>query len=88
MESNEDNFYINIVDHDEIYNFLVLSFFSFEIIKMLKKINCLFRHEGIFDFSYPQFDIVRAKSDGSSVEGKRVHSSGTCENSPFLMACG
>ena len=26
-ESNEDNFYIKIIDLDEIYNFLVLSFF-------------------------------------------------------------
>jgi len=37
MESNKDNFYINIVDLNKIYNFLVLSIFSFEIVKMLKK---------------------------------------------------
>jgi hypothetical protein len=37
MESNEDNCYITMVDLGEIYNFLVFSFFSFEIIKMLKK---------------------------------------------------
>ena len=54
---------------------------------MPKKINCILRPEGILDFSQPQLDTVRAKSDESSVEGKRVHSSGTCENSTFLMAC-
>jgi hypothetical protein len=37
---------------------------------MLKKINWIFRHEGIFDFSYMQFNTVRVKSDGSGVEGK------------------
>ena len=78
-------FYKNIIDLDEIYNFLVLSFL-FEVIKMPKKINCIFRPEGILDFSQPRCDTVRAKSDGSGVEGKSVHSSGTCENSTFLMA--
>ena len=34
-ELNEDNFYMKIIDLDEIYNFLVLSF-SFEVVKMLK----------------------------------------------------
>ena len=53
---------------------------------MPKKINCIFRPEGILDFSQPRCDTVRAKSDGSGVEGKSVHSSGTCENSTFLMA--
>jgi hypothetical protein len=38
---------------------------------MLKKINCIFTPEGIFDFSHPQFDTVGAKSDGSGVEGKK-----------------
>ena len=27
VELNEDNFYMKIIDLDEIYNFLVLSFF-------------------------------------------------------------
>jgi len=54
---------------------------------MIKKLS-LFRPEDIFDFSHLQFDTVRAKSDESGVEGKRVQSSGTCENSTFLMACG
>ena len=84
-ESNEDNFYTNIVDIVEIYNFLVLSF-SFEVIKMAKKNNCIFRPEGILDFSQPRFDTVRAKSDRGGMESKRVHSSGICENSIFLMA--
>jgi hypothetical protein len=53
---------------------------------MLKKINCIFTPEGIFDLSHPQFDTVGAKSDGSGVEGKKVQSSGTWENSTFLMA--
>ena len=29
---------MKIIDLDEIYNFLVLSFFSFEVVKMLKKL--------------------------------------------------
>ena len=37
MELNENNFYIKIIDLDEIYNFLVLSV-SFEVVKMLKKL--------------------------------------------------
>ena len=48
---NEDNFYIKIIDLDEIYNFLVLSF-SFEVVKMLKKINNIFTLKGIFIFSH------------------------------------
>jgi hypothetical protein len=38
MTSNEDEIYMKIAALDEIYNFLVLSFFSFEDAKMLKKI--------------------------------------------------
>jgi hypothetical protein len=38
---------------------------------MLKKINYIFTPEVIFDFSRPQFDTVRAKSDGSGMEGKK-----------------
>ena len=38
MVLNEDNFYMKIIDLDEIYNFLVLSFFSFKVVKMLKKL--------------------------------------------------
>jgi hypothetical protein len=53
---------------------------------MLKKINCIFRREGIFDFSHLQFDTVNAKSNGSGVKGKKVQSNGTCENSTFLVA--
>ena len=34
---NENNFYMKIIDLDEIYNFLVLSFL-FEVVKMLKKL--------------------------------------------------
>ena len=34
--SNEDDLYIKIVAFDKIYKFLVLSLFSFEIVKMLK----------------------------------------------------
>ena len=67
-ELNEDNFYIKIIDLDKIYNFLVLSF-SFEVVKMLKKINDIFRYKDIFDFSHLQFDGVRAQTDGSGMEG-------------------
>ena len=42
------------------------------MVKMLKKINYIFRSEGIFDFSHQQFDTVRAKSNGSGAEGIRV----------------
>ena len=35
---NEDTFYIKVVALDWIYNFIVLSFFSFEDVKILKKI--------------------------------------------------
>jgi hypothetical protein len=36
MVLNEDTLYMKVVAHDEIYNFIV-SYFLFEIIKMLKK---------------------------------------------------
>ena len=61
---------MKIIDLDEIYNFLVLSF-SFEVVKMLKKINDIFRHKSIFDFSHLQFDGVRAQTDGSGMEGTK-----------------
>ena len=63
-------FYKNIIDLDEIYNFLVLSFL-FEVVKMLKKINNIFRLKGIFVFSHLQFDGVRAQTDGSGMEGTK-----------------
>jgi len=44
---------------------------------MLKKINWIFRHDGIFDFSYLRFNTVSVKSDRSGVEDKKVQSSGT-----------
>ena len=42
---------MKIIDLDEIYNFLVLSFL-FEVVKMLKKINNIFTLKGIFYFSH------------------------------------
>jgi hypothetical protein len=36
---NENELYIKIIAVDEIYKFIVLSFFLFEDVKMLKKIN-------------------------------------------------
>jgi hypothetical protein len=36
MESNKYTFYIKVVALNEIYNFVVLSFFSFEDVKILK----------------------------------------------------
>jgi len=36
MNSDGDNFYMKIVDLNEIYNFVVLTFFSFEVTKMVK----------------------------------------------------
>jgi hypothetical protein len=35
---DEDEFYMTIVALDEIYNFVVLSFFSFENVKMFKRL--------------------------------------------------
>ena len=62
---------MKIIDLDEIYNFLVLSFFSFEVVKILKKINDIFKHKGIFDFSHllePKLTTVawRAQKSWSS----------------------
>jgi hypothetical protein len=59
---------MKIIDLDEICNFLVLIFFH------LKSLRCW--NKGIFDFSHLQFDTVRAQSDGSGMEGKKVWSSG------------
>ena len=63
----KNNFYMKIIDLDEIYNFLVLSF-SFEVVKMLKKNNNIFELKGIFVFSHLQFDGVRTQTDGSGME--------------------
>ena len=43
----------------------------------------IFRSEGIFDFSHPQFDTVRVKSDRSAVEDKKVQSSDTYKSLTF-----
>ena len=61
---------MKIIDLDEIYNFLVWVF-SFEVVKMLKKINDIFRLKGIFDFLHLQFDGVRAQTNGSGMDGKK-----------------
>ena len=54
-ELNEDNFYMKIID----LRLSSFEFFSFEVVKMLKKINDIFRLRGIFDFLHLQFDGVR-----------------------------
>ena len=56
---------MKIIDLDEIYNFLV---FLFEVVKMLKKINNIFRLKGIFVFSHLQFDGIRGQTNGSGME--------------------
>ena len=61
-ELNENNFYIKNLDLDEIYNFLILSFFYFQ-----KKINNIFEFKGIFVFSHLQFNGVRVRTDGSGI---------------------
>jgi hypothetical protein len=43
MVSNEDIFYMKVVALNDIYNFLVLSFFIFEIVKIHKKNNIKFQ---------------------------------------------
>jgi hypothetical protein len=53
---------------------------------MLKKINNIFRPKGIFDFSHLHFDTVRAQSDGSGMEGKKVWSSGAEVHQTFSVA--
>jgi len=55
---------------DDFYIVLGL-FFSFEVIKMLEKINGIFRLKGIFDFLNPQFNTTRAKFDENDMEGKK-----------------
>jgi hypothetical protein len=40
---DEDDFYMKVVAVDEIYNFLILSFFSFEVSKMIKNNNIKFQ---------------------------------------------
>ena len=47
-ENNKDNFYIKIIDIVETYNFLVLSFFSFTVIKILKKILIVYLELSVF----------------------------------------
>ena len=54
---------MKIIDLDEIYNFLILSFFYFQ-----KKINNIFELKSIFVFSPLQFNGVRAKTDGSGID--------------------
>ena len=58
---------MKIIDLDEIYKFLVLSF-SFEVVKMLKKYKTYLRLRVFFVFSHLQFDGVRAQTDGSGME--------------------
>ena len=41
------------------------------MVKILKKINDIFRLKGIFNFSHLQFDGVRAQIDGSGMEGTK-----------------
>ena len=43
---------------------------------MLKKINNIFKLKGIFIFSHPQFDDVRAQTDGSGMDDTKKLSSG------------
>ena len=62
-ELNKNNFYMKIIDLDEIYNFLILSFFYFQ-----KKINNIFEFKGIFVFSHLQFNGVIAWTDRSGME--------------------
>ena len=38
VELNEDNFYMKIIDLDEIYNFIVLSFFYLKLLRCSKKL--------------------------------------------------
>ena len=38
---------------------------------MLKKINDIFKHKGIFDFSHLLFDGVKVQTNGSGIESKK-----------------
>jgi hypothetical protein len=53
---------------------------------MLKKINNIFRLKGIFDFLHLHFDTVRAQSDGSGMESKKVWSSDAEVHETFSVA--
>ena len=57
MKLNKDNFYMKIIDLDEIYNFLV---FLFEVVKMLKKLMTYLELRVFLTFYPLQFDTVRA----------------------------
>ena len=70
-ELNEDNFYMKIIDLDEIYNFLVLSFFYLKSLRNSKKINDIFTPKSIFVFSHLQFNDVRVQTDGSGMESTK-----------------
>ena len=59
---------MKIIDLDEIYNFLVLSFFHLKSLRCSKKINNIFELKGIFVFSHLQFNGVRAQTDGSGMD--------------------
>ena len=59
----------------EIYNFLVLSF-SFEVVKMLKKINNIFRLKGIFVFSHLQLTALEPKLTAVAWKAQKSWSSG------------
>jgi len=58
---------MKIIDLDEIYNFLVLSFFIWSR-QDAQKINNIFELKGIFVFSHLQFDDVRDWTDGNGME--------------------
>ena len=62
---------MKIIDLDEIYNFLVLSFFYLKSLRCLKTINDIFKLKGILDFSHLQFNGVRAKANCSGMKGKK-----------------
>ena len=51
---------------------------------MLKKINDIFRLKGIFDFSYIQFDGVRAQNDDSGMEDKKKIRTVTLKTTEFF----
>jgi hypothetical protein len=48
---------LKVVDPDDIYDYIVLSFFPFEFVKMLNENNSTFSFEGILNFFPPQFDL-------------------------------
>ena len=58
---NEDNFYIKIIDLDEIYNFLILGFFHLKSLRCLKKLMAYLDLRVFFTFHICSLTALESK---------------------------